>query len=121
MGKLKKDFKSVEGLEISKALNTPSGLDYRVVRLSSSSAAVIVANVADFSLRLDSDGGDVGSIEKSVLDTIVEWSVKLVTKVIKLATGQCYIVTGVRVRTGKDGKVTSVKGAVSIECGSISW
>ena len=68
------ELETLDGVEITKTLETRDGLRYRIVRRTAARASVIVedADGLDFELVSEGEGG-LQTIEKGIVDTLVGW------------------------------------------------
>lgn len=107
----------VSGLRASRSLKTRDGDQYRVVQISPRSAVVIVEGSEDLELTLTTESGDIFTVEKSVVDKIIDYGVKAAKLGAKLISGKCYLKNKqVATFDPKTGNMTGFKNETWVVC-----
>lgn len=117
MGTLGKHLESLDGLKMTRMLETEDGQKYHVVRRTNWLASVVVDGAEDLDVTLEvTDGGGVEVIEKSVIDTVLGWVGTAIKVGKKLLSGQCYTKNHVKITFGPNGNITSYENTTEIVC-----
>ena len=114
------EFESLEGgVNITRSLETRKGTRYRIVRRSDWVSSVLVegADGLDFTLVSDGGGGGFETIEKGVIDTLVDWGKAALDLGAKLLKGDCYLQNKQTATFDpKTGNMTGFTNTTSIVC-----
>jgi hypothetical protein len=122
MANLGKHLEMIEGIEMTKTLETKHGQKYHVVRRTNVLASVIVEGADELDFTLVSDGGGgLHTIEKGAIDTLVGWGADALKLGLKLMTGECKLVNHQEATFDPTtGNMTGFSNTTSLQCGSPS-
>ena len=111
-------FESLEGMHMTHTLETRDGTKYHVVRRTDRLAAVIIEGAEELDFTLVSEGGGgFETIEKGVIDTLVDWGAAALKLGKKLLTGGCYTQnTQTATFDPKTGNMTGFTNTTTVVC-----